>query len=46
MSNPQIHAERSAKRWGGTPEDYLEIHRWFDATKAHVPDTRHREAVI
>ena len=42
MSNPQVHAERSAKRWDGTAEDYLAIHCWFDATKAHVPDNRHR----
>lgn len=24
------------------PEDYLEIHNWFDATKAHLADFRHR----
>jgi hypothetical protein len=42
MSNPLVHAERSAKRWGGKAEDYLAIHQWFDATKAHVPDNRHR----
>jgi hypothetical protein len=42
MSNPLVHAERSAKRWGGKAEDYLAIHQWFDATKAHLPDNRHR----
>jgi hypothetical protein len=42
MSNPLVHAERSAKKWGGSPQDYLAIHRWFDATKAHLPDNRHR----
>ena len=42
MSNPVIHAERSAKKWGGTPEDYLPIHQWFDATKFHLADNRHR----
>ena len=42
MSNPLTHAERSAKKWGGTPELYLPIHRWFDATKAVIPDNRHR----
>lgn len=42
MSNPQVHAERSAKKWGGKSEDYLPIHRWFDSTKTHVPDNRHR----
>lgn len=42
MSNPLVHAERSAKKWGGRPEDYLAIHQWLDATKAHLPDNRHR----
>ena len=42
MSNPLVHAERSAKKWGGQAEDYLRIHQWFDATAGHVPDNRHR----
>ncbi len=42
MSNPLVPAERSAQRWGGPPELYLPIHRWFDATKAVLPDNRHR----
>lgn len=42
MSNPLVHAERSAQKWGGTPADYLAIHRWFDATKGHLADVRHR----
>ena len=42
MSNPLIHAERSAKKWGGSANDYLALHHWFDATKAHLPDNRHR----
>lgn len=42
MSNPLIHAERSAKTWGGSAHDYLAVHQWFDATKAHLPDNRHR----
>lgn len=42
MSHPLVHAERSAKRWGGKPEDYLPIHDWLDSTKAHLPDVRHR----
>lgn len=42
MSHPQIHAERSARKWGGAPADYFPIHAWFDATKAHLPDNRHR----
>jgi hypothetical protein len=42
MSHPWYHAKSSAKRFGGAPEDYLEIHQWFDQTKAAWADTRHR----
>lgn len=39
---PQIHAESSAKKFGGDPEDYLAIHKLMDSTKAAFPDNRHR----
>lgn len=39
---PLLHAEKSAHRFGGEAEDYQQIHDWFDQTKAHVPDMRHR----
>lgn len=39
---PYEHARSSVKRWGGKPEDYLAIHDFFDSTKAHFPDMRHR----
>jgi hypothetical protein len=39
---PFIHAKSSAKRYGGVPEDYLEIHDFMDSSKAHIPDVRHR----
>ncbi len=42
MANPYHHALSSVKKWGGRPEDYMPIHEWFDETKAHVPDFRHR----
>lgn len=42
MSHPYHHARSSARKFGGTPDDYLAIHRWFDQTKAHVADARHR----
>lgn len=42
MSKPYLHAESAARRWGGVPEDYLEIENWFDATKAMISDNRHR----
>ena len=42
MSKPYEHAILSAKKWGGTPEDYLPIHNFMDSSKAHVADMRHR----
>ena len=42
MSNPLVHAERSARKWGGSADDYLPLHQWFDATKGHLADNRHR----
>jgi hypothetical protein len=42
MSKPWIHAESSARRWGGKPEDYLEIHQLMDSSKGAMPDNRHR----
>ncbi|MEK6259899.1 MAG: hypothetical protein AABP62_14865 [Planctomycetota bacterium] len=42
MSNPLVHAERSAKQWGGMAQDYLALHQWLDAVKGHLPDNRHR----
>jgi len=42
MAHPYHHAVSSAKQWGGVWQDYIEIHKWFDQTKAHVADGRHR----
>ncbi|SRR6266404_7390960 len=42
MAHPLKHAESSAKKFGGKPEDYLPIHNWFDESKAFVADFRHR----
>lgn len=42
MAHPWHHAISSSKKHGGMPEEYLEIHNWFDQTKAHMPDVRHR----
>jgi hypothetical protein len=42
MANPYHHALSSVKKWGGIVEDYLAIHNWFDETKAHFADFRHR----
>ena len=40
--NPYYHAVSSARKFGGNPEDYIAIHEWFDASKAHFADFRHR----
>jgi len=42
MAHPLEHAQSSTKKFGGKPEDYLAIHRWFDESKAFFPDFRHR----
>lgn len=42
MAHPLKHAESSARKWGGKPEDYLAIHQWFDESKAYLADFRHR----
>ena len=39
---PWIHAKSSAKKFGGKPEDYLDIHDFMDSTKAAEPSVRHR----
>jgi hypothetical protein len=42
MAHPFRHAESSAKKFGGKPQDYLPLHAWFDESKAYIPDFRHR----
>ena len=41
MAHPYEHAKSSVRKWGGQPEDYLEIHEWFDATKGWVCHSKH-----
>ncbi len=36
------HARISQKRWGGEVDDYLDVHRLIDSTKALCSDNRHR----
>ncbi len=40
--HPYHHAVSSVKKHGGVVDDYLPIHNWFDASKQHIPDFRHR----
>lgn len=42
MAHPYHHALSSSKKWGGTVEDYLAIHAWFDASKEIIADFWHR----
>lgn len=39
---PIKHAKTSARKYGGHPEDYLDIHQFMDSSKASIPDVRHR----
>jgi len=40
--HPYDHAISSSKKFGGAPEDYIQIHCWFDLSKAFLADFRHR----
>ena len=42
MAHPLKHAQSSAMKFGGRAEDYLQIHNWFDESKAFLGDFRHR----
>lgn len=39
---PYLHAKRSARKWGGVPEDYLPIHDLIDSPKSSFCDIRQR----
>lgn len=39
---PWKHAESSARKWGGSPADYVALHDWFDETKQFTGDWTHR----
>lgn len=42
MAKPWIHAESSARKFGGKAHDYIEIHNLMDSSKATIADSRHR----
>ena len=42
MAHPFEHAQSSVRKHGGIASDYQAIHDFFDATKAHYADFRHR----
>jgi len=39
---PYIHGRNSARKHGGKPSDYQDIHDFIDSTKVAIPDVRHR----
>jgi hypothetical protein len=42
MAHPLYHAISSVNKFGGSFNEYLPLHNWFDETKQHYPDMRHR----
>jgi hypothetical protein len=42
MAHPYHHALSSVKKWGGSVDDYLPLHAWFDQSKEIIADFRHR----
>lgn len=42
MSHPYHHAVSSARRFGGTADEHLPLHAFFDSSKASLADARHR----
>lgn len=42
MSKPWIHAKSSARKYGGEPGDYLEIHELMDSSKVVTSLPTHR----
>ena len=42
MSKALIHARSSARKWGGTSEDYVAIHEKMDSTKTAHAEVTHR----
>lgn len=43
MSQSWDHCKTSARRYGGKPEDYVDIHEWIDQYKGIVGDISHRQ---
>ena len=46
MAHPLHHAESSARKFGGIPDDYQHVHDWFDSSKEHLGLFIHRPHVI
>ena len=42
MSHAYYHAVSSSNAFGGVPDDYLEIHEWFDRSRKGTSSILHR----
>ncbi len=42
MASPDKHALSSVKRWKGKMEDYMQIHKKMDCSKAYFSNNMHR----
>jgi hypothetical protein len=42
VDKADVHAESSAKKFGGEAGDYQELHEFMDSSKAFLGDNRHR----
>jgi hypothetical protein len=42
VAKPYIHSLSSARKFGGTPDDYIHIHTFLDSSKGVIADNRHR----
>lgn len=40
--NSWHHAQSAARKWGGVPEDYIEVEEFIDSSKKIIGDVRHR----
>lgn len=40
--SPWVHANNSVAKFGGNPNDYLQIHEFLDMTKTHYVGFQHR----
>jgi hypothetical protein len=40
--NSWHHAVSAARKWGGKPEDYIEVEEFIDSSKKIIGDPRHR----
>lgn len=46
MAHPLHHAESSARKFGGVPNDYQHVHDWFDSSKEHLALFTHRALIL